>query len=462
MPNEFIARNGLIALNNTIVSGSFNVSGSIEIPNSYYLNSRSSLGALINVFRIDSGNNFTFTNTASGDFYCYEGANVLARFINGGIINLGGTSATNSPVVKITTTGLGVGLIGSSPTVRLHVSGASTAGLLQIDSPASSSILYVSGSGRVGVGSSNPIATFDVINHTSSAVSAQIASFRTSASAGYISLYNYITPFEVARMESNNDIGSGGSLRLYTLNSGTMTEKFRITNDGQTYIGTGGVIPTSRLQVRGIGATSATTTFLLQNSTPANLMTVQDNGQITVAAPILALLNSQSAFLISQSISSSNVVGGQAYGVNITPTFWQTTASQTETAFRVAPTFNTSSTAATGGTNIIADFGATSVGSQLTVTDTTSGSIYMVNDVSGIPIIEATSDWTVNMYNFPTKVLQKTGSQVIISGSLWMAATSSFIFPLTSSTNSPRGSAYWSGSFLFIWDGLRYRSSSFA
>jgi hypothetical protein len=146
-------------------------------------------------------------------------------------------------------------------------------------------------------------------------------------------------------------------------------------------------------------------------------MTVLDNGQVSFTSPIIALATSQSAFTISQSISASNVVGGQYYGVNITPTFFATTASQTETALRVAATF-TGSAAAIGGQNIIADFGATSAGSQFTVTDVTSGSIYMVNDVSGLPIIEATSDWTVNMYNFPNLVFQKTGSQVNINGTL--------------------------------------------
>jgi hypothetical protein len=114
-------------------------------------------------------------------------------------------------------------------------------------------------------------------------------------------------------------------------------------------------------------------------------MTVLDNGQFTFSSPVISLATSQSAFTISQSISQSAVIGAQVYGVNITPTFFSTTASQTETAFRVAATF-TGSAAATAGNNIIADLGATSVGSQFTVTDVTSGSIYMVNDVSGLPI----------------------------------------------------------------------------
>jgi hypothetical protein len=59
----------------------------------------------------------------------------------------------------------------------------------------------------------------------------------------------------------------------------------------------------------------------------------------------------------------------------------------------------------------------------------------MVNDVSGLPIIEATSDWTVNMYNYPNVVFKKTGSALLlgVSGStgslVTVQASSSFVGP---------------------------------
>jgi hypothetical protein len=236
-------------------------------------------------------------------------------------------------------------------------------------------------------------------------------------------------------------------------------ERFRVTNAGLVGIGTSGSI-SAQFQVKGSGTTNATTTFLLQNSTPTNLLSVLDNGQVAFTSPTMSLAASQSAFSISPIISASNIVGGQYYGVSITPTFFQTTGSQTETAFRVAATFTSSNATATTGSNIIADFGSTSAGSQLTVTDVTSGSIYMVNDVSGIPIIEATSNWDVNIYDFPNKVFEKTGSQVNIYGT--MRVSGSFILPLSQSTAPQTGSAYWSGSLLFIYNGTRYMSASFA
>lgn len=235
--------------------------------------------------------------------------------------------------------------------------------------------------------------------------------------------------------------GGSGTLVFNTIHSGS-GELMRITNTG--FVGIGTNAPTVRLQVRGAGATSATTTFLLQNSTPANLMQVLDNGQFAITSPVISLSPSQSAFSISQSISQSATVGAQVYGVNITPTFFATTNGQTETAFRVNATF-TGSALATGSSNIIADFGATSAGSQLTITDVTSGSIYMVNDVSGLPIVEATSDWTFNLYNYPNIILQKTGSTVNISGSLRVTGSASLVGFLAV-TGSVSASSY-TGSF---------------
>lgn len=54
-----------------------------------------------------------------------------------------------------------------------------------------------------------------------------------------------------------------------------------------------------------------------------------------------------------------------------------------------------------------------------------------------------------------------TGS-IIMTGSIFMSPSSSFVLPLTASSSPLTGSAYWSGSSLFIWNGTRYMSSSFA
>jgi len=150
----------------------------------------------------------------------------------------------------------------------------------------------------------------------------------------------------------------------------------------------------------------------------------------------LGLVSGSGGVNISQSLTQTNSTSSYIYGLNLTPTFTNTAPSQTQTAFRVNAVF-TGSYTGSSTSNIIADFGASSVGSQLTITDVTSGSIYMVNDVSGLPIIEATSDWTVNMYNYPNIVFRKTGSALLlgVSGSATstvnIQASSSFTAPAT-------------------------------
>jgi hypothetical protein len=346
---------------------------------------------------------------------------------------------------------LGIGT--STPLASLHISGASSANLLRIDSPTVNNILYISGSGTVGIGTSTPLFTLDI-------QSTATGSLRISGSGGsQITLVRPtagLTGF-MRYVGGTMDLGTSGAdpLNIFTNN----TARISIDTTGNVGMGIGTTPSGARLGIRGSGATSATTTFQVQNSTPTNLLTINDIGQVSFTSPTMSLAVSQSAFSISPIISASAVVGGQYYGVNITPTFFSTTGSQTETAFRVAATFTSSNATATGGTNIIADFGSTSAGSQLTVTDVTSGSIYMVNDVSGLPIIEATSDWGVKIYDFPRVVLEKTGSQVNINGTLQVSG--SFILPLSQSATPQTGSAYWSGSLLFIYNGTRYMSASF-
>ena len=184
---------------------------------------------------------------------------------------------------------------------------------------------------------------------------------------------------------------------------------------------------------------------------------------VTSGSRAMVISASQASNYISQSLSQSATVGATIYGLSIAPSFTNTTSSQTQTALRVSPTFTGSFSSS--ATNNIVDFGTSTIGSQFIINDVTSGSIYQVNDSIGVPIIEATSDWVVNLYEGPTNVIfKKSGSGIYITGLLSMSTGSTFVFPLLTSSISPRptGSAYFSGSFLHIWNGSRYVSSSFS
>jgi hypothetical protein len=112
-----------------------------------------------------------------------------------------------------------------------------------------------------------------------------------------------------------------------------------------------------------------------------------------------------------------------------------------------------------GTTNVVSVYGSTSEGvmfdvngpsGQLfSVVDGLSGSLFSVNTISGLPIMEAFSDATIRMGNYSLPALIITGSQAIITGSITsasFASTASFVNPLIQSVRLT-GSLFISASF---------------
>lgn len=64
--------------------------------------------------------------------------------------------------------------------------------------------------------------------------------------------------------------------------TGNSSTQFNVYQDIGVGIGMGATNPTAKLQIKGSGTTSATTCFKAQNSSGANLLTIPDDGHITI------------------------------------------------------------------------------------------------------------------------------------------------------------------------------------
>jgi hypothetical protein len=178
-------------------------------------------------------------------------------------------------------------LIGTTAgSAKLLISGSSNSTLFEIDSPAVNNILYVSGSGNVGIGTGTPTYTLDVSG------SARIQ----TAAAGVPNLLH------ISNLQT--DGGPGTAIALYTggnvsnasrivaLRSGTsgqsdiglettgVTRLFVAANSGNVGIGT--TSPSAQLQVKGSGTTVSTTSLLVQNANNRTSFTVSDDGRVGI------------------------------------------------------------------------------------------------------------------------------------------------------------------------------------
>jgi collagen type VII alpha len=104
-------------------------------------------------------------------------------------------SYTTTPFTLTHTTNLfGIGV--TAPTARLHVSGASNSGLFEIDSPAQNNIIYVSGSGNIGIGTSTPAYRLDIsgslnVNSGTTGQSSLSTGLIVNNDAGSSALYDF-------------------------------------------------------------------------------------------------------------------------------------------------------------------------------------------------------------------------------------------------------------------------------
>jgi hypothetical protein len=215
---------------------------------------------------------------------------------------------------------------------------------------------------------------------------------------------------------------SSGSVTALTISgsgmrgTGSFSYTGSITTNGLLTVTGSTTLTNGQTTIQGAGATSATTTLLVRNSTPTNTITVLDNGTV---------------------------------GIGRTPTSSLDIAGTT----RLSGSFNT----ATSG-SILTVIGSGSAqpiftvqGSQgelFSITDSLTGSLFSVNDISGLPILEVFSDNTTLIGNYQdpmlittAKVVQtNSGSFTVYSLPTASYNTAFFEYSITSGSNARAGS----------------------
>ena len=120
-------------------------------------------GSGSNIFDVQGsqGQLFSITDSLSGSLFSandISGIPIMEVFSDN-TIKLG-TFNQEAIIVSGSRNGMGI----ATPQAELHISGANNDSLFRIQSPASASIMFVSGSGLVGIGTATPTQKISVDN----------------------------------------------------------------------------------------------------------------------------------------------------------------------------------------------------------------------------------------------------------------------------------------------------------
>lgn len=213
-------------------------------------------GSGSNIFDVQGsqGQLFSVTDSLSGSLFSVNdisGIPIMEVFSDN-TIKLG-TFNQEAIIVSGSRTGMGTAL----PQAELHISGANNDSLFRIQSPASASIMFVSGSGLVGIGTLTPTQKISVDNGN--------VGFTSGFGISWDSDTEWV---KRAAASDQLQFATGNTVRLNIGN----------TQGQLVAIGLGTTAASAQFQVRGGGATAATTAMRIEDSGGNARLTILDDG----------------------------------------------------------------------------------------------------------------------------------------------------------------------------------------
>jgi hypothetical protein len=310
--------------------------------------------------------------------------------------------------------------------------------------------------GNVGIGTTNPGVRFDVLGTHVSGIG--VARFKGDADSGFIAL-DTTTAGEAGYLvhSAGTLIGQFGVRKsdnvVYIKNRVYGTDDVvSISSTGRVGIGT--TNPLFKLQTHADGASVQGAYSAYSNTATDHPMWYVLRGRGTWASP-LGVQAGDDLGRIRFAGQKSTTVGDfttGAYIGAIASTNFGATVSSTHLVFGTTPSgtalpvevaritdsgrfghgttapnahFHTHKTDTTN-TNIF-EASSTSAGTQMWINDELGK--YMVNDVSGLPILEVTPDWVFTIWDYPGKLLDTQNSRINILKDLMMNSSYSRRYP---------------------------------
>ena len=293
------------------------------------------------------------------------------------------SGAGNAERMRITsgTSGVGVGIGTTTVSASLHVSGADSAALLKIDSPSNPNILFVTGSGRVGIGTSTPVDVVEIVGYSKYIKIAGTSETDRSAWIG-------------------NDAVGTGNVFLY---NGTNSNTVFITGNGSSFLNGGnvgiGVFQSSISASLHISGTNSSNLFRIDSPSTPNILFVTGSGRVGIGT--------------STPANQLHVVGSTQINGNI---YYGNTSTQ-----RYLYTDSTSGyiTLAAAGSNGYLNFMTGGYNTRMTIFSTGNIGIGTIIDesykldVSGSTRIQASAIITGSLTNQPVTLTATSGTASI-------------------------------------------------